>query len=159
MKVKIIVISDTHGQINDIIKAINEMSGIDLIVHLGDNTKDAVNIKSQTNIEMINVKGNCDFLDNSTNEDKLIKIKDKRIFLTHGHRYGVKYGLNNLYYKAKEINADIVLFGHTHIPLSVNHDGIIFFNPGSITMPRGISKRSYGIIEVSDQIRCELKNL
>lgn len=159
MKVKVIVISDTHGQINDIIKAINEMRGIDLIVHLGDNTKDAVNIKSQTHIDIINVKGNCDFLDNSTKEDKLIKIKDKRIFLTHGHKYGVKYGLDNLYYKAKEINADIVLFGHTHIPLSVNHDNILFFNPGSTTMPRGISKRSYGIIELSDQIRCELKNL
>ena len=32
--------------------------------------------------------------------------------MCHGHKYGVKYGYNSIYYRGKEIGADIVLFGH-----------------------------------------------
>ena len=37
-----------------------------------------------------------------------------KIFFTHGHKWGVKYSTDRLFYKAKEIGAQIALFGHTH---------------------------------------------
>ena len=75
---------------------------------------------------------------------------NKKIMITHGHRYGVKYGLERLYFSALENEVDIVLFGHTHISLNEKYDNILFFNPGSLTHPRLLSKGSYGIIEISD---------
>ena len=40
-------------------------------------------------------------------------LRGKKIFITHGDLYGVKYGMTNIYYKGKEVGADIVLFGHS----------------------------------------------
>ena len=65
-----------------------------------------------TKVGIMAVKGNCDF-DNV--EDELIfDIEDKVIFLCHGDKYNVKYGLDEIEAKAKSIDADIVIFGHTH---------------------------------------------
>ncbi len=69
-----------------------------------------------TKVRVMAVKGNCDF-DNV--EDELIfMIEDKVIFLCHGDKYNVKYGLDEIEAKAKSIDADIVIFGHTHTPLN-----------------------------------------
>lgn len=149
---KLIVISDTHGNINEAIDVINNIENIDAILHLGDYTKDAKEIEDKLNIEVINVKGNCDISDKSTPEDKIIEIKDKKFFLTHGHKYNVKWGINNIYYKAQELMVDGVIFGHTHKSINIRENDIVIFNPGSITYPRGGSSRSYGIINVNKKI-------
>ncbi|EOD01750.1 YfcE family phosphodiesterase [Caldisalinibacter kiritimatiensis] len=149
---KLIVMSDTHGQTNEIINIINDINDADLVIHLGDYAKDAKKISEHIKQDIVYVKGNCDFRGKNTNEDEILHIQGKKIFLTHGHKYGIKYSLNGIYYKAKEINADIVLFGHSHVPLGVVHDDILFFNPGSPTIPRGMSKKSYGIIEINKKI-------
>ena len=73
---------------------------------------------------------------------------DKKIFITHGDLYGVKDGMTNIYYKGKEVEADIVLFGHSHIHQITEYDNIIFMNPGSISLPRS-NGRYVGIIELS----------
>ena len=71
----------------------------------------------------------------------------KKIFITHGHLYNVKYTLNNLYYAAREKNADIVCFGHTHNPMSEYVDGLYVLNPGSC---HGYGA-SYAYIDVTPQ--------
>ena len=52
--------------------------------------------------------------------------------MTHGHLYNVIFGMDRLYYLAKENNCNLVLYGHTHIQKMEEHDGIIFLNPGSV---------------------------
>lgn len=71
--------------------------------------------------------------------------------MTHGHKEKVKEGLTNLYYKALSLSCDIVLFGHTHIPLKIQEGSIFFINPGSITFPRGGSKSSYALITLQEE--------
>ena len=71
--------------------------------------------------------------------------------MCHGHKYRVKLGIYSLLLRAKELNADIALFGHTHEKLLEKEDGIIILNPGST--------RSYGIIEINDEeIDVKLEN-
>jgi predicted phosphodiesterase len=56
----------------------------------------------------------------------------------------------NLKYKAEEVEADIVLFGHTHYPLCVQDEGVIFVNPGSFKQPRGYTVPTFVILNVEE---------
>ncbi len=154
---KIAVISDTHGYVQPCIDALKKIDGINLIIHLGDYSKDVAAIREAINIEIINVKGNCDSYDFETPDDNIIEIKGKKIFMTHGDLYRVKYGLNDIYYKAKELNADIVLFGHSHTSTLVEHEGILFFNPGSPSLPRAGTSKSIGLLYIDeDNVKGEI---
>ncbi|MGO1528278.1 YfcE family phosphodiesterase [Senegalia sp. (in: firmicutes)] len=156
---KILVLSDSHGdieKIEEIIKIINSSKDIDMIIHLGDFAKDAIYIKNNISIEMKNILGNCDFLIDRVNEEEILNINDKKILLTHGHKYNIKDNLNNLYYRAKELNLDLILFGHIHKPINFLEENILLFNPGSISEPRDGSRNSYGIIRISDIIKGEI---
>jgi len=79
-------------------------------------------------------------------------VEGYKIFLTHGHLYGVKSGLQNLYYKSKEEGADIALFGHSHIAVNEEIGGIVFLNPGSIGDKRSQKYYSYGVLELKDGV-------
>ncbi len=156
---KIGIISDTHGGLDQAEKAVNSMGQIDLLVHAGDTYTDAEYIKNKFNIEVIAVSGNTDGLSNNPSE-KILTLEGKKIFLTHGHRYGVKYGLDKLYYRALELEADIVIYGHSHMPLYIKEGNVIVINPGSPSRPRGGSKPSYALLEInSNQIDVEIKNV
>ncbi|AJA47446.1 phosphodiesterase [Clostridium pasteurianum DSM 525 = ATCC 6013] len=151
------VLSDTH-RINGYIKeACKYTKDCDIIMHLGDNVEDVGEIKQYYKGKIINVSGNCDYTD--VPSEKIEIIEGKKFFLTHGHRYNVKSSLMNLKYKALETGADIVLFGHTHIAISAEEDGILFINPGSVSMPRN-GKNSIAFIEIVDgNIKYNIKNL
>ncbi|GAA0733147.1 metallophosphoesterase [Clostridium oceanicum] len=132
---KIGVISDTHRGISDINKLVNKFKDTDMLIHLGDNVEDVDIISKVYKKEIINVKGNCDF--GVEHPSELLKvIGGKKFFITHGHLYNVKYNLTTLMYRAMELEADVVLFGHTHIPCIENISNIWFINPGSAIMPR-----------------------
>lgn len=145
---KIGVISDTHRYIWVIENAIKKIGDVDVLVHLGDNVQDVKEIKKYYKGKIINVKGNCDFAVDIPSE-KMEVIADKRVFITHGHRYDVKYDLSRIRYKALEVEADIVLFGHTHVSQIAYEDGIWFVNPGSPAVPRD-EFYSVAIIEIKD---------
>ena len=42
---------------------------------------------------------------------------------------------------------NVMLNGHTHIPLAKEQDGVIFVNPGSVALPRGGYEPSYCMFE------------
>ncbi|MTI46688.1 metallophosphoesterase [Sporosalibacterium faouarense] len=156
---KILVLSDTHGNTKFLNKIKERFNNIHMVIHLGDNTKDVEMTRKVFPVDIYNVKGNCDFRDSETPEEQLINIKGKRVFLTHGHNYSVKSHLNTLYYRAKELDAEIALFGHSHVPESINYDGVQLFNPGSPVLPRGGSKKSFGIIDINDEVTFNIYNL
>jgi len=143
------VISDTHMVISSIERLEKEIKGVDILIHLGDNVEDIATIKKYYKGEIINVKGNCDFSE-GVPSDRLIEVCGKKIFLTHGHRYGVKENLSRLRYKALETGADIVLYGHTHIAKIDFEEGIWYINPGSASLPRD-GDRSYVIISINEE--------
>ncbi|EJO5347714.1 metallophosphoesterase [Clostridium botulinum] len=143
---KIGVISDTHRYIGEGTSLINVLGDVDLMIHLGDNVEDVNILSSIYSGRIINVRGNCDFSKKVPSE-LVENIGGKRFFLTHGHEYNVKYDLSRLRYRALEVNADIVLFGHTHISQIEYIDGVWFINPGSPVLPRN-GVRSVGVIGI-----------
>ncbi len=153
---RIVVISDTHGKYKDITNAILSMEKPDMLIHLGDYTDDGEEISKILGIPIVIVKGNCD-LDSEYKNSELIELKGKKLFLTHGHNYDVKFTLDRLFYKALEMDADIVLFGHTHKPMNNVYDNVLILNPGSPSMPRGGSKtKTFGLIEIGKDIHGEI---
>lgn len=129
------IISDTHRYLWVIENAINKLENPDILIHLGDNVQDINEISKYYKGQIINVKGNCDFAVDTPSERVEI-ISGKKIFMTHGHRYDVKYDLSRLKYRALEVGADIALFGHTHVSKIVYENGIWFVNPGSPAISR-----------------------
>mgnify|MGYP003319315646 CR=1 FL=1 len=92
------------------------------------------------------VSGNCDMMSMEPPWRK-IEVAGLRIFMTHGHLYDVKYGLERIAARAYADGADIVLFGHTHNPISKylpegtelefvgkTERPLLLFNPGTAGM-------------------------
>lgn len=145
---KLIVFSDSHGNLENIHTAINffrnEIIGI---VHLGDFFEDAKKIqKSYPELPMFYVSGNNDFPGDKT--ELFFNSFNKKLFLTHGHFYNVYFGVDKLFYRAKEIGANICLFGHTHNPFIEQIEDIFILNPGSISYPRALDKPTFAILEI-----------
>ena len=142
---KILVVSDTHGDISGVQEALRREGPVDYVFHLGDNARDAARI--QTTAHMVSVLGNCDFGGAPLTET--VFLCGNRLLLTHGHGQGVKYGLQRLAYFAAEQEVDAAFFGHTHVPLIDYYGSILLMNPGSISRPRG-RKPTYGVVELTD---------
>jgi len=157
---RIVVVSDTHGKIDHFVNKLKSMDRPQLIIHLGDYAEDGEKIQSLTNVETIIVKGNGDYFNKNYEEDRLIEIGGKKFFITHGHKYNVRYRLDNLMYKGEEVNADIVLYGHTHVPVILKESNMIIMNPGSVSLPRTIEKeKTFGIIEIGDKVSMTIEKI
>ena len=154
---KILVVSDTHGDIGKLIEYVSKLEGIDYLFFLGDYVDDGIKLREILNIPATIVRGNGDYGRLEFNEDETIEIQGKRIFLTHGHNYNLMSGLHSLYYKALEVKADLVLYGHTHLPKIIKKDGITIMNPGSPSYPRTVDKRpSFGLISLTNNQKEEI---
>ncbi|MBU3104691.1 YfcE family phosphodiesterase [Clostridium gasigenes] len=146
---KIAVISDSHN-VNSAIQAVKPyISGVDIVLHLGDGAADIKEITMGFKGEVYGVKGNCDFCEGYPNE-KIIKVLDKKILMCHGHIYNVKMELNTIMCRGKELGVDIILFGHSHLCIIEKQDGLLLMNPGSIFRGAGIMRRSLGYLEIEE---------
>ena len=124
---KLLILSDTHGNISGLEKLKEIMAESDYIIHLGDHQKD-IKLYREFDNKIYSVLGNCD----GCGPDKIIEIEDLKILLTHGDKHRVKSGLLNLFLHAKEVGVNVVLFGHTHSSLIEEKDGVTFINPGAL---------------------------
>ncbi|MBP1762115.1 MAG: hypothetical protein H6Q64_1657, partial [Firmicutes bacterium] len=81
-------------------------------------------------------------------DEEIIMIMGKRFYILHGHQYGVKQSMSSLYYRTQEVDADVVVYGHTHTAHLEQIDNIWMINPGSASRPRFDRRSSYVLIEV-----------
>ena len=145
---KILLVSDTHGKLANLRTLIRRVGKIDMLLHMGDVEGDESEILSFAGCPAEFVRGNCDLFSQLPSE-LVLAVAGHRIFMTHGHRYGVGYSLDDLAAAAKENQADVVCFGHTHVPEYGEIDGTIFINPGSLSRPRQEGHRpTYAILEI-----------
>jgi putative phosphoesterase len=158
---KILVISDTHKNLSNVIKTMKNIKDIDRIIHLGDNIVDAEDLESIYNIPIDCVAGNCDFYSNQYPKEKIINLNNNKIFITHGHLYNVKKDISTIRKIGIEKKVDVILFGHTHISHLSYVDNILIMNPGSISLPRGSNEPSYGVLDIDEdgKIHPNLKEL
>ena len=143
---RIVVLSDSHGDIASLKMAVKNEPDAKHVIFLGDGIHDveaAEDVLADTIV--CAVKGNCDYHFSSEYPKKLTpEIGGKNFYITHGDAEHVKYGLDTLKLNAYMCKSDIVLFGHTHAPF-ILYDGLThFFNPGSVR------ENSYGVIDITD---------
>lgn len=143
---KMLIVSDNHGW-DSILTDLKRRYGgkVDALIHCGDSELTA---EDPAVDGFTIVRGNCDTEDQFPN-DILESVEDCRVFITHGHRYNIKMTLTNLAMKAKETGADFVFFGHSHTAGAEMADGVLYLNPGSISLPRGRREKTYAIVDVS----------
>ncbi len=143
---RILVVSDTHGDAFSLRQAILKQPTADVVVHVGDGADEAQEMKESFPEKMfLMVRGNCDWGSTLPN-DEVTRLAGKDIFYTHGYTHNVKYGLYEVVSAARDNKADILLFGHTHNALTEYDNGLYIMNPGSLHGSQG----SYGIIDITD---------
>lgn len=129
------ITGDTHGSAQAIRRILQQTPPIELWLHTGDYAADANRLHDATGIKTVRVRGNCDLLDDGSKYDEYLEIEGYKIWLTHGHRYIERNVQADLGYWAKQLGQDIVVFGHTHVPMAEYYAETLLVNPGSPSRP------------------------
>ena len=160
---KIFFISDIHGSIFFLRKSLERYKEekAKYIVVLGDvlyhgprnplprdyNPEAVASLLNEYKDKIIAVRGNCDsevdqiLIDYPMMSDYSIMLcDDRRLFLTHGHIYNER----NL---PKLGENDVLIYGHSHIPVAKKQNNIFILNPGSISLPRENIPNSYAVLQ------------
>lgn len=160
---KLFFISDIHGSLYYLKKALENYNkeNAQYIVILGDelyhgarnplpegyNPKEVAELLNTYKDKIIAVRGNCDSeVDQMVinypimSDYSIILYNNRRLFLTHGHIYN-KDNLPPL------SDGDVIIHGHTHVPVAEKLNNIFIINPGSITFPKEDTPHCYGVLE------------
>ena len=152
---KCLILSDSHGSPDRVRAVLSMHRDAEVLFFLGDGLSDLDEIQLPPTMAFFAVRGNCDFrtlLPDGTRAEKLgqITLCGRRILYTHGDLYGVKYHDLGLCRLLEEKEGDIVLFGHTHLPVEryihTERGGAYLFNPGALSGSLG----SFGILTLTD---------
>ena len=134
---KILLVSDSHGDYAALDQLARQYNNMDLYLHAGDSEQDEWSIKP-----FISVRGNCDH------------YYDFPHFLVIPSPYGNIYVQHTPYVSKSLIdkhNAKIVIHGHTHVRRNEMKNGILFINPGAIAYARDKINGSYAVIEIDNK--------
>ena len=134
-KMRVLVVSDSHGSNVNLNRALDEAGEIDHLLHLGDLEGSEHFIEAFVSCPYTLISGNNDYFSDIDREQELT-LMGHRIFMTHGNRYGVYYNAEGVKEEGLRRGADIILFGHTHCPYIEQEEGLLVMNPGSISLPR-----------------------
>ncbi len=131
---RILVISDTHGNETALFRVVEAQPTARVVIHLGDGVEEAEAAAAAfPDREFHLIRGNNDwYAGRSYPLSEELLLGGRRLFCTHGHHYRVKMGLYDAVCAARERQADLLLFGHTHQPLTDYEDGLYLMNPGSL---------------------------
>ena len=168
---KIAVISDTHvpdrtPDLEDLFLEKLKNENYDLILHAGDICVMGVITKLEKIAPVLAVRGNRDIL--LRRKIPMVQKFEKygvKIALMHGHMDFITYWVDKLLYifkgyeRARYVSrlegaapgADVYIYGHTHHAENLWQNGVLYFNPGSITYGDVYTKnRTWGILEVGE---------
>ncbi len=127
---RLMVISDTHGDDWAVERFAALARKADAVAHLGDVLYDARHLQALLGFAVLMVRGNNDVL--AEEPDELVQdFGGVRALLTHGHRYAVKSSLHRLSLAAQARQATLAFFGHTHEPLVTADGPLVLVNPGA----------------------------
>ncbi len=147
---KILVLSDSHAAHSFMRQCISSVKP-DHVVHLGDHYEDGVVMAEENpHIRFHLVPGNCDrYRCDPTLPDILCySVGGVRLYMTHGHKHGVKSDIGRLLADAHKANAAAALYGHTHQAQCFRDEGGMWvLNPGTC----GTYGGSAGIIETDGE--------
>ena len=157
---KILVLSDSHSGLHFMRLCIEKVQP-DEVIHLGDFYEDGHAMAEENpGIPFHLLAGNCDYYRYSPCKTEILQetIGGVRFYMTHGHKHNVKTGTLLLLMDAALEKADVVLYGHTHIPVCRRApNGMWVMNPGTSRSDGG----SAGLIEIEHGkiLKCRILNL
>lgn len=143
---RILVLSDSHRGMSFMRWCVATVKP-NAIVHLGDFYDDGDELHEEhRQIPIYQVAGNCDWYSAppGAREILIAPVCGVELYMTHGHRHGVKSGTDRLVSAAHETKVQAVLYGHTHIADCRKDGDLWVLNPGAAGSWGG----SAGIIEV-----------
>lgn len=140
---KLLLVSDNHGDIDSIQKILADNPSCDYYFHMGDSLLPEEEMKP-----FLVVKGNNDFNSNYPKQVK-VKIGGHNILILHGNGY--TFSINDLRRKTIEEGCDTVFFGHTHQYFDENYNGIRMINPGSCYYNRDYSEPCYAQVYIDEK--------
>lgn len=159
---KLLVVSDIHGRYERLSALLDMHRDADALIFLGDGLSDLMRADAYSRgISVSAVKGNCDgfsFFGEDAPTELCQSFGGYRFLMLHGHTKGVKGSLDAAVAAAVARDADLLLYGHTHVaqekylpegsefmygalskPLRV-------FNPGSLG-----NSGEFGLIDIRGQ--------
>ncbi len=139
---KIGIVSDTHGSMEAVEKVVSLAPDVEMWLHAGDCTPDSGYLQTLVEVPVFAVAGNCDWPNDNMPDERVVEAGGHKIFLTHGHIYGVRYETDLLKQTAASRGADIAVCGHTHVAL-IEPGEIFVLNPGSASRPRDEARPSF----------------
>ena len=145
---KIVIVSDTHGSRKNIENVCECNPDADMLIHLGD-VEDAAEIALSLVRALLP-------------REEEFELEGHHIFITHGHAYYVSMGEAHLQEEARRRGADIVMYGHTHVPALTIDADLVTLNPGSLTYPRQQGRQATYMVmklEKGKQPEVELKTV
>jgi putative phosphoesterase len=162
---KLIVLSDTHIKPGRSLlsllpkEIISLIRRSDLVIHAGDfETKECYNeLQSLTRLIAVHGDTDCDELIRFLPEREVIETEGVKIGIIHKGQLTSEH-TDGLRYLAKEMDVDVLIFGHFHHPI-VEKTDVLLISPGSATVP-GIAEPSAIELEINNKsvkgkiIRC-----
>lgn len=127
------------------------LADVDLIVHAGDFTETAV-LEGLRGLK--EVKAVCGNMDSSAIK---MALPRKELFVAAGKRIGAMHGWGMPLGIAGRVrgefdDADVIIFGHSHVSCNERFKGALMFNPGRC-------RDSYGLLTITEDIKAEIVRL
>lgn len=156
---RVLIISDTHKYLRNFASVLKKEGSPDMLLHLGDVCGQDEDIEEMADCWCEFVSGNNDIF-SALPDEKDIMLGNYRVHMEHGHC--LPYDIRGIRDYARRIGADVMLSGHTHMPVLDYEDGIWVINPGSLSLPRQIGRTPTYIVANVDsagEISFELRYL
>ena len=126
---KVLIVSDTHGQDENLEETVLREAPFDYLIHCGDVEGREIFIEALAECPCTIVAGNNDFFTDLPYEEE-VTLEGHKILVTHGHHYFVSRDYDKLVENAQ---------------------GILVINPGSLTYPRQRGRRpSYAVMQIEE---------
>ena len=142
--IKLLVVSDVHGDSSSLNLLYLYNQDFDYYLDLGDSCLMPYEIAP-----FVSVKGNNDWSLDLPKEARLV-VEGVSIFITHGQYFGYfnrELAMNDILTRN---HCQVLISGHTHMPMFQKDGSFYYINPGSTTLPRGGSARSYAVLFIDN---------
>jgi len=147
-----LVFSDSHGDSESMAKVMKRFYP-DAAIFLGDGIDDFLILeKDFPHTNFFNVQGT---IDDKGDPARLEKFEDVAVYMSHEESFSKIKADREHVFEALKLNAQIVLYGHTHVPELFVYRGLTFMNPGTISASYGF--RTFGMIDITgDEYLCQI---
>ena len=109
--------------------------------------KEVIGLLNGMKERILCIRGNCDAeVDQMVLEFPimadyaLLVLEGRSFYLSHGHIYHE----GNL---PPLMPGDVFVYGHTHVLRAEKKDGLVYLNPGSVSLPKQGNPPTYGVLE------------